>query len=108
MVLCSSTIFTVTYDFTPVQTVRYSLIFNQCRAWLTFVHSTFQGLTNLGGIVGIVLATLVSGPINDWWIVWMSQRNRGVYEPEFRLVLMLWMLFGIFGYFGWLDFLTSN
>ncbi|KAM5538339.1 hypothetical protein V8D89_007941 [Ganoderma adspersum] len=78
VVLCSSTIFTVTYNFTPVQT----------------------GLTNLGGIVGIVLAALVSGPLNDWWIVWMSQRNRGVYEPEFRLVFMLGMLFGIFGYVG--------
>ena len=31
----------------------------------------------------------------------MSQRNRGVYEPEFRLVFMLWILFGIFGYVGW-------
>ena len=60
-----------------------------------------QGLTNLGGIVGIVLAMLVTGPLNDWGIVWMSQRNRGIYEPEYRLVFMLGMLFGVFGYVGW-------
>ena len=60
-----------------------------------------QGLTNLGGIVGIVLAMLITGPLNDWGIVWISQRNRGVYEPEYRLVFMLGMLFGVFGYVGW-------
>ena len=31
----------------------------------------------------------------------MSQRNRGVYEPEYRLVFMFSMLFGVFGYVGW-------
>ena len=31
----------------------------------------------------------------------MAKRNRGVYEPEFRLVFMLSMLFGVFGYVGW-------
>ncbi len=62
---------------------------------------TYQGLTNLGGFVGIVLAMLVTGPLNDWGVVWMSQRNRGIYEPEYRLIFMLGMLFGVFGYVGW-------
>ena len=31
----------------------------------------------------------------------MSRRNRGVYEPEFRLIFMSTMLFGLFGYIGW-------
>ena len=31
----------------------------------------------------------------------MSQRNRGIYEPEFRLILAQTMLFGVFGYIGW-------
>ena len=44
---------------------------------------------------------VVSGPLSDWAIVWMSQRNKGVYEPELRLVFMLAMLFGVFGYVGW-------
>ncbi|KAI1791982.1 major facilitator superfamily domain-containing protein [Ganoderma leucocontextum] len=60
--LCSSTIFTVTYCFNVTQIAQ----------------------TNLGGIVGIALAMIVTGPINDRLIVWMSQRNRGVYEPEYR------------------------
>ncbi|TBU25832.1 MFS general substrate transporter [Dichomitus squalens] len=77
--LCSSTIFTIEYNFDAAQV----------------------GLTNLGGIVGIVLAMLVTGPLNDWGIVWISQRNRGVYEPEYRLMFMIGMLFGVFGYVGW-------
>ncbi|KAI0756085.1 MFS general substrate transporter [Daedaleopsis nitida] len=77
--LCSSTIFTLEYNFNAAQI----------------------GLTNLGGIVGIVLALLVTGPLNDWGIVWISKRNRGIYEPEFRLIFMLSMLFGVFGYVGW-------
>lgn len=31
----------------------------------------------------------------------MSSRNKGVYEPEFRLIFMSSMLFGVFGYVGW-------
>ncbi|KAI0066696.1 MFS general substrate transporter [Artomyces pyxidatus] len=77
--ICSSTIFTLEYNFNPSQI----------------------GLTNLGGIVGIVLAMAISGPLTDRGAVWMSKRNGGVYEPEFRLVFMLTMLFGVFGYAGW-------
>jgi hypothetical protein len=60
-----------------------------------------QGLTNLGGLVGIVLALLVTSKPTDWSVVAMARRNGGVYEPEFRLVFMLTMLFGVFGYAGW-------
>ena len=60
-----------------------------------------QGLTNLGGLVGIAIGTVVSGPLLDAGAVWLSKRNRGVYEPEFRLIFMLTMLFGFFGYVGW-------
>ena len=51
--------------------------------------------------MGILLAMLVTGPLSDWGVVWISRRNRGVYEPEFRLVFMISMLFGVFGYVGW-------
>ncbi|KAL4250309.1 MFS transporter superfamily protein [Abortiporus biennis] len=77
--LCSSTIFTLEYHFTASQI----------------------GLTNLGGLVGIVLGMIISGPLIDWGVVFMSRRNRGIYEPEFRLLFMSAMLFGVFGYVGW-------
>ena len=60
-----------------------------------------QGLTNIGNIVVIILALVTTGPLNDWWIVWMARRNRGIYEPEYRLPFTLSMLVGTFGYVGW-------
>jgi hypothetical protein len=61
----------------------------------------WQGLTNLGGIVGIVIATCISGPLTDWGTVWLARRNQGVYEPEFRIFFVGAMVFGVFGYAGW-------
>lgn len=84
--ICSSTIFTIEYNFNASQT----------------------GLTNLGGIVGIVIAMVITGPLTDWGAVWMSKRNGGIYEPEYRLVFMSTMLFGVFGYAGWAVGTTNN
>ena len=63
----------------------------------------WQGLTNIGGIVGVALATCtgISGPFMDWGAVWLARRNQGVYEPEFRIFFVGAMLFGVFGYAGW-------
>lgn len=97
MPLCSSTIFTLEYGFDAAQTVSPGL--NLPPRFL--IIPEIQGLTNLGGIVGIVLALFITGFLIDWSVVWMSKRNRGIYEPEFRLLFMSSMLFGVFGYFGW-------
>ncbi|OTB10088.1 hypothetical protein K445DRAFT_27925 [Daldinia sp. EC12] len=47
------------------------------------------GLTN----IPLALGTLIFSPISGWMAdavpVWMAKRNGGVFEPEFRLVLML-------------------
>ncbi len=67
----------------------------------SYLYQNCQGLTNLGGIIGVVLAMVIISPLSNWWIVWMSRRNRGVYEPEYRLVFMFGMLFGVFGFVGW-------
>ena len=59
-----------------------------------------KGLTHLAGFVGVVLA-IFSTAVNDWVIIWISQHNHGIYEPEFRLVFMPSMLFGLFSFIGW-------
>jgi len=79
MPICSSTIFTLEYNFTASQI----------------------GLTNLGGIVGIVLALLITGPLTDWGTVWLAKQNKGIYEPEFRIFFISTMLMGVFAYAGW-------
>ncbi|KAL0575809.1 hypothetical protein V5O48_006163 [Marasmius crinis-equi] len=84
--ICSSTIFTIEYGFNASQI----------------------GLTNLGGIVGIVLATAITGPMTDWGTIWLSKRNKGIYEPEFRIFFITTMLMGTFGYAGWAVGTTHN
>ncbi|KAJ7578643.1 MFS general substrate transporter [Mycena floridula] len=75
---CSSTIFTLEYNFTPSEI----------------------GLTNVGSLVGIILGIL-TGPLTDWGVVSLAQRNKGVYEPEFRIIFDSVMLIGTSGYVGW-------
>jgi Major Facilitator Superfamily len=47
----------------------------------------------LGCLIGVFLA--------DWWPKWCARRNNGIFEPEFRLILLIpVLLVGIPGIFG--------
>ena len=43
------------------------------------------GLMSVSKIVGITVGAAIGGPLSDWIIVYLSRRNQGIYEPEFRL-----------------------
>lgn len=59
------------------------------------------GLVSISTLVLTVVGEVVSGPLNDYICVFLTKRNRGIYEPEFRLVLMIpVLLIGISGFFG--------
>ena len=59
------------------------------------------GLVSLSPFVMTIIAELVSGPLNDWICVFLTTKNRGIYEPEFRLPLMaVSLVFGVVGFFG--------
>lgn len=45
------------------------------------------GLFNLPPLIGAILGSGLGGPVNDRWVLWMAQRNGGVFEPEMRLWL---------------------
>ncbi|KAL2072200.1 hypothetical protein VTL71DRAFT_11543 [Oculimacula yallundae] len=47
------------------------------------------GLMSVPGLTGAVIGTIYGGPVSDWAILWMSKRNKGIYEPEYRLYLCL-------------------
>ncbi|KAJ5273668.1 Major facilitator superfamily domain general substrate transporter [Penicillium angulare] len=47
------------------------------------------GLFNIGGFIGTLLAACTAPFLNDWLVVFLSRRNKGVFEPEMRL----WFLF---------------
>ncbi|KAI0025805.1 MFS general substrate transporter [Xylariomycetidae sp. FL0641] len=62
------------------------------------------GLVAVASLIGAIIGAFISGPIADWVVKAMSRRNNGIYEPEFRLVLIVitFVLGGLsfFG-FGW-------
>ncbi|TLS23790.1 uncharacterized protein PpBr36_06247 [Pyricularia pennisetigena] len=60
------------------------------------------GLISLSPFVLTIVGELTSGPLNDWICLHLTRRNRGVYEPEFRLPLMA--VAGVLGGVGFFGF----
>ncbi|KKY27249.1 putative cycloheximide resistance [Phaeomoniella chlamydospora] len=59
------------------------------------------GLISLSPFILTILGELISGPLNDWICLSLTRRNKGIYEPEFRLPLMIvTIILGTVGFFG--------
>lgn len=59
------------------------------------------GYMYTGPFVGAICGFIISGLLADWSTNLMIKRNRGVYEPEFRIVLVVAQLvFGCAGLYG--------
>ncbi|KAL4808251.1 major facilitator superfamily domain-containing protein [Aspergillus unguis] len=74
--------------------------------------STSQvGLTNVSPLVQSIIAQIIAGPLNDRIVLALTRRNSsssttsgsgGIYEPEYRLVLMtVGFILGITGFYGY-------
>jgi len=62
------------------------------------------GLVSVSALIGSIIGAFITGPLADWVVKFMSRRNKGIYEPEFRLVIIVVTLtlggMSFFG-FGW-------
>jgi hypothetical protein len=59
------------------------------------------GYTYTGAFLGAVLGFLVVGALADWSAKFMTRLNGGIYEPEFRIVLVIpQLVFGCAGLYG--------
>lgn len=59
------------------------------------------GYMYTGAFIGALLGFILSGVLSDSVPRWMAKRNGGVYEPEFRLVLVIpQLMFGCAGLYG--------
>lgn len=59
------------------------------------------GLTSLSPFILCIIGEAIAGPLNDYLCVKLAHRNHGVYEPEFRLVLMfVVVILGVVGFYG--------
>lgn len=48
-------------------------------------NSAQIGLMSLPRIIGVTIGCVIGGPLSDWLVIFLSRRNKGVYEPEVRL-----------------------
>lgn len=56
------------------------------------------GYAYAGAFIGAVVGFLISSVLSDWSAKYMTRKNSGVYEPEFRIVLVIPQL--VFGCAG--------
>jgi MFS family permease len=47
------------------------------------------GLVSVAALIGSIIGAFTTGPLADWIVKFMSRRNKGIYEPEFRLVMIV-------------------
>jgi len=78
--------------------VVLGVIFGLPPLWFTEVET---GYLYSGAFIGATFGFLLAGPLADWSAKFLARRNQGVYEPEFRLVLVIpQMIVGVVGLFG--------
>lgn len=59
------------------------------------------GYMYTGPFIGAILGFILSGLLSDWSTKFMIRRNKGVYEPEFRILLVIpQLVFGCAGLYG--------
>ncbi|KAJ6170300.1 hypothetical protein N7485_007646 [Penicillium canescens] len=51
--------------------------------------SSEVGLMSLPRMIGVTIGALIVGPLSDWWIMFLSRRRNGIFEPEMRLWCMI-------------------
>lgn len=72
-----------------------------------FFNEVQTGYMYTGAFIGAILGFLLAGILSDSSARFMTKRNGGVYEPEFRLILVIpQLVFGCAGLYGF--GITSN
>jgi MFS family permease len=66
-----------------------------------FFNEVKTGYMYTGAFVGAIVGFVLSGLLSDSTAKWLTKRNRGVWEPEFRLVLVIpQLILGCAGLYG--------
>ncbi|KAF2405519.1 MFS transporter [Trichodelitschia bisporula] len=66
-----------------------------------FFDEVSTGYMYTGAFIGAVVGLIVAGLSADFSARWLSKRNRGVFEPEFRLILIIpQLILGCAGLYG--------
>ncbi|KAK6383156.1 hypothetical protein LTR65_010393 [Meristemomyces frigidus] len=72
-----------------------------------FFNEVQTGYMYTGAFIGALLGFIIAGLLSDSSAKFMTKRNGGIYEPEFRLILVIpQLIFGCAGLYGF--GITSN
>lgn len=78
------------FAFPALWLVGFNLLIAQIFASPPYLLGTAElGYMSAGAVVGGVLGSLICGSVSDPLIKFLARRNGGVYEPEFRLFLVV-------------------
>ncbi|KAJ7679187.1 MFS general substrate transporter [Mycena polygramma] len=59
------------------------------------------GLTYIGPLIAAFIGTLLAGPLTGYCARILSKHNKGIFEPEFKLLpVILYAIFGTMGFVG--------
>ncbi|KAK0621733.1 major facilitator superfamily domain-containing protein [Bombardia bombarda] len=60
------------------------------------------GYAYTAAFIGALIGFIIAGLLADWSAKYMTRRNNGIYEPEFRILLVIpQMVLGCAGLYGW-------
>lgn len=101
-ILWSSVVYSLSVGWLIVLSESVSLIYKNRE---TYNFTSLQtGLVYISPFIGGILGTAVAGKVSDLIVRFMSRRNGGIYEPEYRLVMAIPIALttgiGLMG-FGW-------
>ena len=104
IVLWTCLMWTITLSWSLIFHITFSQIFS--RPPYNF-DVTQVGLIYIAGFIGSLIGAYASEWLSDWLVTVLAKRNGGIYEPEFRLIIMLPFVvlcaIGLFVFGGSLD-----
>ncbi|KAH8645576.1 major facilitator superfamily domain-containing protein [Ilyonectria robusta] len=97
-------------SFCSVWVIGISLVIAQIFSAPPYLLNTAQlGYIAFGPVIGGSIGCIICGALSDPVARWMTKRNNGIYEPEFRLPLMLLLPFvSTIGYFLFGNLITEG
>ncbi|KAJ7757704.1 MFS general substrate transporter [Mycena maculata] len=98
IVLFGGLIYGLGITFLVLFAVSVSIIFSQPPYNFS---SASVGLTYAGPLISAFIATVIAGPLTGLCARVLSKRNKGIFEPEFKLLpIILYLIFGTMGFVG--------